>query len=474
MKIGAAYIRVSTDDQLEYSPDSQIEKIKQYALAHQIQIEPSYIFVDEGLSGRNVKKRGAFNKMIALAKTTPCPFDVILVWKFSRFARNQEEAILYKNMLRKKLGIEVISVSEPLIEGPFGQLIERIIEWSDEYYSINLSEEVRRGMTEKAKRGEIQSSPAYGYTKKSGEEMTVCEDEAQYVRYIFESYLNGKSLFAITRQLNEFGCRSKRGNQFDNRQIEYILNNPIYKGYVRWSPQKTVSNRIYDSPDTIVVQSTHEPIISEEMWNKAHEKYMSEKAGKPRKARPADTKKHYLSGILKCGNCGSTLVYSTAAHGFQCYKYSHGQCKISHHINEHKIENAVLSLLTQLSMPSVYISSISPKKNQTEQILKEKEIKRYETMLMRAKEAYLIGFDSLDEYNATKTRIIAEIERVRSELPKSKPVATQKDIKKNIKNIVDIINSNASIAEKNTAISNSIEKIIFTRPEEKINIFFYG
>lgn len=118
MKTGAAYIRVSTDDQLEYSPDSQIEKIKEYAVRNDIQIDPQFIFMDEGISGRTAKKRNAFNEMIGLAKTVPRPFDVILIWKFSRFARNQEEAILYKNMLRKKLDIDVISVSEPLIEGP--------------------------------------------------------------------------------------------------------------------------------------------------------------------------------------------------------------------------------------------------------------------------------------------------------------------------------------------------------------------
>lgn len=475
MKTGAAYIRVSTDDQLEYSPDSQIEKIKEYAVRNDIEIDPKFIFMDEGISGRTTKKRNAFNEMIGLAKTIPRPFDVILIWKFSRFARNQEEAILYKNMLRKKLDIDVISVSEPLIEGPFGQLIERIIEWSDEYYSINLGEEVKRGMTEKAKRGETQTSPAYGYIKKPGEELQIYEDEAKNVRYIFDAYLTGSTPFAIARRLNDIGARTKRGNRFDNRQIEYILNNPIYKGYVRWTPQKTVSRRIYDDPNTIIVKSTHEQIISEDIWNKVHEKYIAGKAYKTRKSRPADTKKHYLSGILKCGSCGSTLVYSAATRGFQCYKYSHGQCEVSHYINEQKIESAVLSALMQLSMPGIYISTIStPKREQTERILKEKEIERYETMLVRAKDAYLSGFDNLDEYNTTKTRILAEIKRIHSEMPLEQPKATQEEIKNKITSIIDIIKSNASIAEKNTFLSNSIEKIVFSRPEESISIFFYG
>ena len=100
MKVAAAYIRVSTDDQLEYSPDSQLEKIRLYAERNQILLPKEFIFVDEGISGRKTKNRPAFNEMIGLAKRNPKPFDVILVWKFSRFARNREDSIVYKSMLK--------------------------------------------------------------------------------------------------------------------------------------------------------------------------------------------------------------------------------------------------------------------------------------------------------------------------------------------------------------------------------------
>lgn len=100
---------------------------------------------------RNRKKR-RLKGVLEFLRFTFC-IDVILVWKFSRFARNQEESIVYKSLLSKKHNVEVTSVSEPLVDGPFGSLIERIIEWMDEYYSIRLSGEVTRGMTEKALRG---------------------------------------------------------------------------------------------------------------------------------------------------------------------------------------------------------------------------------------------------------------------------------------------------------------------------------
>lgn len=109
MRTGAAYIRVSTDEQLEFSPDSQLKKIKEYAAAQGICLPQEYVFREDGISGRKAERRPAFQKMIAAAKTVPRPFDVILVWKYSRFARSRSDSIFYKTLLREKLGIDVLS-----------------------------------------------------------------------------------------------------------------------------------------------------------------------------------------------------------------------------------------------------------------------------------------------------------------------------------------------------------------------------
>ncbi len=78
MKIAAAYIRVSTDDQVEYSPDSQLTEIRKYAKAHDMTVPPDLVFVDEGISGKNTAKRPGFNAMIGAAKTKPRPFGAAL------------------------------------------------------------------------------------------------------------------------------------------------------------------------------------------------------------------------------------------------------------------------------------------------------------------------------------------------------------------------------------------------------------
>ena len=134
LEIGAAYIRVSTDDQTELSPDAQLRTIMDAAKQDGFIIPQEFVFEEErGISGRKAENRPQFQRMIATAKSqSPAPFSRLYVWKFSRFARNQEESTFYKGILRKKCGVEVKSVSEPIAEGMFGRLIETIIEWFDE------------------------------------------------------------------------------------------------------------------------------------------------------------------------------------------------------------------------------------------------------------------------------------------------------------------------------------------------------
>ena len=98
LKVGAAYIRVSDERQDEYSPDSQLKKIREYAAKEGYIIPDEYVFYDDGISGKSVKNRDKFNLMIATAKDKSHPFDRIYVWKLSRFTRNQEESIVYKTL----------------------------------------------------------------------------------------------------------------------------------------------------------------------------------------------------------------------------------------------------------------------------------------------------------------------------------------------------------------------------------------
>ncbi len=418
-KNGAIYIRVSTDKQEELSPDAQKRLLLEYAASHDILISKDYIFQDNGISGRNVKKRPAFQNMIALAKSKEHPIDCIIVWKYSRFARNQEESILYKSLLRKN-NVDVISITENTT-GEFGTLIERIIEWMDEYYSIRLSGEVMRGMTENALRGHYQSDAPIGYISMGNGKPPVIDPETKVIPLtIKDMFLSGKNTMQITRYLNNKGYHTKRGNQFDTRGVDYILSNPFYCGKARWNYTEHGRKR-KPSEEVIIADGDWEPLWDEATYNEIMKILASRKTIK---ARNISSCKHWLSGLLICSSCGRTLSYvgSKSGRGFPCWGYGKGYCSKSHFISLEPLEHYVIDGLKQLLISNDFTYTIV--REQTEEdhsrLLELKEdLKRLSGKEARAKAAYLDGIDSKVEYRENKeyfTRIRNEIEHEIAEL----------------------------------------------------------
>jgi len=150
--LGTTPSTASTIDSLDLrdlSIVAQLKALRRYAVERDWEIYRE--FVDEAESARSAN-RPAFQDMTALAKQRQKPFDAILVWKLSRFARNREDSIIYKSLLRK-YDISVISSNEQVDETPAGKLLEGMIEVIDEFYSINLAQDTLRGMKENAGRG---------------------------------------------------------------------------------------------------------------------------------------------------------------------------------------------------------------------------------------------------------------------------------------------------------------------------------
>ena len=483
LRIGAAYIRVSDERQDEYSPDSQLKKIREHAAKDGYIIPDEYVFYDDGISGRSVKKRDDFNRMIAIAKEKTHPFDRIYVWKFSRFARNQEESMVYKNLLQKK-GITVVSASEPIPEGHFGSLIERIIEWMDEFYSVNLGVEVTRGMTEKATRGEPTCAPPIGYIMKDKQYYPDEEGgTANIVREIFERYANGEKQRVIAISLGERGVRTRHGNMPENRWIDYILRNPCYIGKIRWSLEgvRAVSKRDFDNDNIMVVDSNHEPLISMETWNKVQSLLDAQKRTYPKYARRDQTIDYSLKGLIRCSSCGGTLAtngYSgkSKVPCLQCCNYARGSCHTSHGITIPKIESAFMEALKQaVGEKQFAIIPKERKKSDPTVIDYDKLIAVEERRLERAKEAYLAEIDTIEQYAKNKTDITARINDLRAK--RDKETVTEIDVDVFAEKVLGIIEfverEDVSATEKNEALRTIIEKVVYEKANENLAIYFH-
>lgn len=485
-KYAFGYVRVSTGKQDELSPDSQAKLLKDYAKSHGYVV--SKIFFELGISGRKADKRPEFQKMIGLAKSSDHPADAILVWKFSRFARNQEESIVYKSLLKKKHNVDVISISEPLVDGPFGSLIERIIEWMDEYYSVRLSGEVTRGMREKAERGGYQARPPLGYKIVSHKEPPVIvPEEAEIVKLIFEKYVHdGMGLFEIARLLNSHNFKTSHGKEFERRSIEYILQNPTYCGMVRWNRTINESKEIRPESEWIIAEGEQPAIISKELFDKAQERYKREY--RPRGARPVSTYKHWLSGIVKCPACGRTMTACKIENNkqtycyFRCYGYSKGKCAAKNSISSLKLEPAVLeSIKSVLDTGKITYRKIEVKTEDTADLktILEDQIKKIDVKLQRIKEAYMNGIDTMEEYKENKRIVQGEkdsLEKQLSELKEEK-ISTKnedKDMLMRVKNVYDILSSDSVDAmTKNEVLRSVVEKIVYNREKDELKVYYY-
>jgi len=477
LKTAAAYIRVSTDNQTELSPDSQIKEIRKYAKQHGYIVPNEYIFRDDGISGRKADKRPGFNQMIATAKQKPSPFSAVLLWKFSRFARNQEESIFYKGMLSKN-DVTVISVSEPIIDGPFGSLIERIIEWFDEFYSINLSGEVKRGMTEKVERGCAVSIPSFGYDIVD-KKYVINPDTAPVVKQIYSDYLNGIGARQIAHNLNDRGLRTTRGNLWENRTVDYILHNPVYIGKIRWNP-KGRTRRNYDDPNIMIVDGIHEPIIDEDTFEKVQAMYSENKKKFPRYIHQSGNRYAYmLHGLVKCSNCGSSLTTSQRGQSLQCIRYGKGQCTVSHHISLNKINDMVITGIELAFKTGIFevvtkeVTSATEPNEIDIAALIEKEQLRYR----RIKEAYEAGVYTVDELKESRAMIDERIAALKAQ--EIKPSQSKEEIRKRIidrhqKTVQLLRNTTISEEEKNEMLREFIDSIIFDRTNNEISIIFYN
>lgn len=476
MLIGAAYIRVSTDDQLDLSPDSQLDEIKKYAAANDIVLSPDYIFMEqEGRSGKKAENRPEFQRMISTAKVKPKPFDCILVWKFSRFARNQDESTFYKGMLRKKLGIDVVSVSEPIMEGMYGRLIEMIIEWQDEFYSYNLGVEVKRGMTKKAELKGYQIVPCLGYAAVgNGKPFVIVEDEYKIVEDIFRMYaLENLDRTAIARRLNAQGKKAKRGNPFEQRTITRILTNPFYNGTVSWNG--------------ISFQGSHETRQSVTgLYDICQERLKQE--FRPVKRRSISTCRHWLSGLLKCSVCGATMSYNGGGKSrpdavFACWKYAKGLHKESCSVTVAKAERIVIRSLEKILETGNFeydrIPRPASEQDSSQKAAIEVKLERLALKEERIRSAYENGIDSLEEYRTRKKQLLKERAELEAELASLEPAdcspaPSLEELLERVKTVHDLLCSpDVDFETKGTALRSILKFIVFDRKADRFEFHYY-
>src|SRR6266568_1304522 len=290
-----AYVRESTEEQGQgFSPDAQREAIRTFAAENGLALVGEYCDFHSGW--KRADGRPEFQRLMSDAAERR--FDCVLVYHTSRFARNQVEARRYKQMLRERLGIKVLSVTQPMGEDPSDPsafLAESIHEMFDEYYSVSLSFWTRTGLREKARQGHLVGSLPWGYVRDRDSGIAVPNAErAELVRELFERYASGhESDRSLAEWLNARGARTAKDRAFGKDTVREMLVNAAYCGYVCGLRSKDRS-----------VRGLHEPLVSEELFDRVQEI----RAWRTRVLKPGKPSEDYLlRKLLYCERCGARM-----------------------------------------------------------------------------------------------------------------------------------------------------------------------
>lgn len=309
----AIYARVSTTEQAEegYSIDEQQRLLTEWCEKNGYIVHE--VYADRGISGKSIKKRPALIKLIDDAQNKR--FDVVLVWKTNRLARNILDLLKIVEVFDQNY-ISFRSYTENHeTETSQGKLQFHMLAAIAEFERNTISENVKMGMLARAREGKWNGGRVLGYDivdistpsdKRKHTKLVINEKEAKTVKRIFELYLAGNGYKAIANRVNKEGHRGKRGKEFSISTIKTILENPVYVGMIRYDVRRnwTDKRRGDINPNPIIQKGEHEPIISQLDWEKAQH-ILKERSNKPNRVHGGTFP---FTGVMKCPQCGAGMV----------------------------------------------------------------------------------------------------------------------------------------------------------------------
>ena len=419
----AIYCRVSTEEQSRdgFSIRAQEQKLKEYAHVKDWTI--FNIYIDEGISGKNITERPQINKMIADIKSGKV--KNVLVFKLDRLTRNVGDLVFLMDLFKEhKCAFNSLTESIDTSTAS-GRMFIKIIGIFAEFERENIAERVRVGKERKTREGYSPSGAIdnYGYDREKGSRIQqINEAEAENVRLIFDMFTNqNMSLSAIAKSLNMQKIKGKLGCLWTGTTVRALLTNCNYIGLVRYAQR--------DPERFFEVEGKHEAIISEELFRKTQELIEKNTRFAPTK-KPSE--KNFLVGFLYCEKCGCKIVPRSSAYMtkngkvktqcFQCRTRNlGGECTTMNVIST-RIETALIKYFTTFddSFESDNSEIVTVEtKNAESQIAKFRErLRHYDGMEKEVMSRYIGGEVTFENYRKMQEQLDSDRAFVNSEIAK--------------------------------------------------------
>ena len=282
---GVIYARYSSSGQRGESIDGQLRDCYAYAERYGIVIVGEYC--DRAITGTS-DRRPEFQRMIR--DSAKGQFTVVITWKNDRFARSRYDSAIYKAKLKQN-GVRLLYAKEAIPEGPEGIILESVMEGFAEYYSANLSQNVKRGNYDSALKRQTLGQTVLGLRRGADKRFELDPATAPVVRRIFEEYAAGRPAKDIYTDLNSEGYRTVRGKPFNKNSLRQILKNEKYIG-------------VYTFAD---IRDEHgiPPIVGRELFDKVQK--MIDQHHKAPAAKKSEGG-FLLTAKLFCGECGQPMT----------------------------------------------------------------------------------------------------------------------------------------------------------------------
>lgn len=474
----AIYARYSSDNQREESISAQIRAIKDFAQKENIQVVK--IYTDEARSA-TTDNRPNFLKMIKESELGL--FECVIVHKLDRFSRNRYDSAFYKKKLKDN-NVKLISVLEHLDNTAESIILESVLEGMAEYYSVNLSREVMKGMKETALQCKHTGGSApLGYDVTKDKTYVVNEHEAKAVSLIFSMYADGYGYSNILNKLNSLGYKTKNGKAFGKNSLYTILTNEKYTGtYIFNKSSKKINNKrnshkYKDDDEIIKIPDGIPRIIDQATWNKVREKMICNK----RTAASHSAKSIYLlSGIIYCDKCGGSMTGNRRHSGRNKTLYETYECSTrkrtqecnAKSVSKQYVEKIVIDTLYNNIFSSkaidgvvdkIYMHSINQSSSISEDLkLYNKQLKDINSQIDNIINAIANGLcssslkEKLNDLELNKDQLLIRIQEAEYELSVNAP---SKDMIKNfLEKDTDI--KEKSLEEQKKLIQTYVKKVV--------------
>lgn len=281
----AIYARYSSTAQNDASIEQQISECEQYAQANNLTIVSR--FEDRAISGRSDKRPG-FQKCLRAAERGE--FKVLLAYKSNRISRNMQSALNYEQRFADA-GVRVVYCKEAFDDNATGRFMLRMMMNMNQFYSENMSEDIRRGMVDSVSKGKVVGSVPYGYRKGADGKYEIDEPAAAVVREIFARYLKNEPIADIRRDFNERGLLTRQKRPWAKNSFHAILENEKYTGSYTFGEVR--------------IEDAIPPIIDKGVFAMTQKKLAGEKIVRKRHRGNED---YILTGKLFCGYCYAPMV----------------------------------------------------------------------------------------------------------------------------------------------------------------------